>query len=250
MLRAMQFIEIATKDGVAEIVLNRPKVNAMNQAFLREMRRAFDELTADEAVKGALVRGAGKCLSAGLDLREVASLDLAGLSSFMDDFDAAFSAAFRFPKPLAAAVHGHAIAGGIVLAMCADFIALDLSDYKVGLTELAVGVPLPRVALEIVRLASPTRALRKLAFGAGTHSPAEVFAMGVGDSLSTDALEDARRWLAMTCSRPAGTFRLMKATHRGEAWDRVARVPLAERQALLSALMAAKQAMVAPLASS
>ena len=247
MLRAMQFIEVSSKDGIAEIVLNRPKVNAMSQALLREMRAAFEQLSGDDSVKGALVRGAGKCVSAGLDLREVSGLDRAGLTGFLDDFDAAFSAAFRFPKPLAIAVHGHAIAGGIVLAMCCDHIALGAGDYKIGLTELAVGVPLPRVALEIVRAASSTRAIRRLVYGAGTHSPAEVFDMGVGDSLSADPLEDARRWLVSACSRPAATFRLVKAMHRREAWERVASAPLAERQALIEALIAATQAIIAPL---
>ncbi|AUX22507.1 enoyl-CoA hydratase [Sorangium cellulosum] len=236
----MQCIEVLTRDGMAEVTLNRPKVNAMNQALLREMAGVFERLAGDDAVSGVLVRGAGQCLSAGLDLRELASLDRERLSGFLDDFDAAFGAAFRFPKPLAAAVHGHAIAGGMLLAMCADHIALGDGDYKLGLPELAVGIPFPRVAFEIVRAAVPPRAFRKLMFGAELHSPAEVFEMGIGDALAADPLDDARRFLAKACGRPSAAFRSVKASHRREAWERIAASPPAEREALIDALRSAR----------
>lgn len=236
----MQCIEVLIRDGMAEVTLNRPKVNAMNQALLREMTDTFGRLAADDAVRGALIRGAGQCLSAGLDRHELASLDRARLAGFLDDFDAAFGAAFRFPKPLAAAVHGHAIAGGMLLALCADFIALGDGDYKLGLPELAVGLPFPRVAFEIVRAVSPPRAFRRLVFGAELHSPTEVFEMGVGDVLSADPLDEARRFLAKACARPAEAFRFVKASHRREAWERIAATPPSEREVLIDALRSAR----------
>ncbi|AUX48014.1 enoyl-CoA hydratase [Sorangium cellulosum] len=236
----MRCVEVLIRDGMAEVTLNRPKVNAMNQALLREMTDVFGRLAEDDAVSGVLVRGAGQCLSAGLDLHELASLDRERLSGFLDDFDAAFGAAFRFPKPFAAAVHGHAIAGGMILAMCADFIALGAGDYKLGLPELAVGIPFPRVAFEIVRAAAPPRAFRRLTFGAELHSPAEVFEMGIGDTLSAEPLEDARRFLAKMCGRPSAAFRFTKASHRREAWERIATPPPSEREALMDALRAVK----------
>ncbi|WP_433928536.1 enoyl-CoA hydratase/isomerase family protein [Sorangium cellulosum] len=244
----MQFIEVLESGGVAEVVLNRPKVNAMSQAVLREMADVFRRLAEDDAVRGVLVRGAGSCLSAGLDLREVASLDREELPGFLDAFDAAFGAAFRFPKPFAAAVHGHAIAGGAVLAMCADYIALGDGDYKVGLPELAVGIPFPRVAFEVVRAACPAPAFRRLVFGADLLSPAEVFEMDVGDALSAEPLEDARRWLTKACGRPAAAFRFVKASQRKEAWERIAAPSPEEREAFIDALLSAKQALTAPLA--
>ena len=61
-------------------------------------------------------------------------------------------------KPIAAAVEGHAIAGGLVLALAADFVALQTGGYKLGLTELQVGVPFPDSALQVVIDAIPARA--------------------------------------------------------------------------------------------
>src|SRR5690606_14460563 len=137
-------------------VLDRPKVNAMSPGLLRDLAAAFDEV-ADPAIAGVLLRGEGKALSAGLDLKEVAALDEGSIDGFLDLLDRAFLAAFRYPRPLAVAVTGHAIAGGLVLALCADHVAIERGEHKLGLTELAVGVPLPPVAYEIVRAGLPLR---------------------------------------------------------------------------------------------
>lgn len=244
--RHMQHVAVKVVDGIATITLRRPKVNAMNSQLLRELRDAFADVEQNASVVGALITGDGPCLSAGLDLKEVATLDVPGASDFVELMDGAFDAAFRMSKPLAVAVQGHAIAGGLVIAMCADYMALATGDYRVGLTELAVGVPFPRVAWEIVRTGIPPRALRKLVNEAGTHPPAEVFAWGVGDVLVPDAIAAAQSWLELVTSRPLDTFRVVKALMRKEAWERiddyVAEGPDgAERTRLLETLLATRQ---------
>jgi enoyl-CoA hydratase/carnithine racemase len=236
----MPHVRVTVEGGIGELVLDRPKVNAMSRELLREMRAGFTELAQDQRVRGVLVRGAGRCLSAGLDLVEVSGLDHAAAFEFLDEFDAAFFAAFSFPKPMAAVVHGHAIAGGLVLALCADFVAFATGDYKVGLTELAVGVPFPRVAFEIVQLASPPRAFSKLVNEALVYPPEEVHALGVGDVLVGDAEAAARRWLDLVTGRPAATFAHVKATRRRDAWARCREQTLAERRALADAILGAR----------
>ncbi len=236
----MEYIRIDIQDGVADVVLDRPKVNAMNRALLAEMRDAFDQLSADDGVGGALIRGAGRALSAGLDLREVAELDPETAGDFLDLMEDAFRAVFAFPKPLAAVVQGHAIAGGLVLALCADYIAFGHGDYQVGLTELRVGVPFPRVAFEIVRAELPPRAMRKLVNEADTHTPEQIWDLGVGDALVVDPLGDARAWLGKVTSRPLDAFSFVKAQRRKEAWERMTGCTHAERRALIAALIAGR----------
>ncbi|HHH11805.1 MAG TPA: enoyl-CoA hydratase/isomerase family protein, partial [Sorangium sp.] len=87
MPRNMSYVQQQRRDGITEVVLNRPKVNAMNSALMTELTHTFAALASDETVKGVLLRGEGKCLSAGLDLREVAQLDSASLGQFLDLFD-------------------------------------------------------------------------------------------------------------------------------------------------------------------
>lgn len=237
MVGTMTNVSVKVSDGIAEISLERPKVNAMSSALLEELRLAFEGAAADDGVKGALLVGAGRCLSAGLDLDEVAGLDWASGDRFLDRLDAAFGAAFRFPKPLAVAVHGHAVAGGLVIALCADFVALGQGDYKIGLTELAVGVPFPRTAWEIVRSGMPPRALSKLVNEAGTHPPAEIFDLGVGDVLVDDPRAAAEGWLALVTSRPLPVFSFVKAQRREEAWARIDTYTVRERRRLLETLL-------------
>jgi enoyl-CoA hydratase len=237
----MDHIKIETdQNGIASLVLDRPKVNAMNSLLLTEIRDAFHQLADDDGVRGVLVTGHGKCLSAGLDLSELMSLQDADAAHFLRLVDEAFDAAFRFVKPMAVAVRGHAIAGGMILALCADHLVMAEGDYKLGLTELAVGVPLPRVAFEVARCAMDHRAWRKLVFGAGLHRPAEVFAMGIGDELSDDPQGAAQRWLETTCSRHIDTFRFVKTLGRKEAFERIDALAAPERDRLAQTLIAAR----------
>jgi enoyl-CoA hydratase len=237
----MEHVQLTRNAGIAEITLSRPKVNAMNRVMLREIAEAFGVARADDSVQAALLRGAGTCLSAGLDLVEVASLDARAAGDFLAEFDDAFAAAFAFDKPLAVVAQGHAIAGGMVIALTGDFLAMATGDYKVGLTELMVGVPFPRVAFEIVAQALPPRALRKLVNEAGTHPPAEIFALGIGDVVCADPEEAARRWLALVTSRPLDAFRFVKRQQRGAALQRIAQQTLAERRELVATLLATRQ---------
>lgn len=233
-------VRVARDDGIAELTLCRPKVNAMNTELLAELASAFEQLERDAEVRGILVRAEGNAFSAGLDLVEVASLDDAGLEVFLAIFDDAFGSAFRLDKPMAAAVAGHAIAGGLVLALCADHLALEQGSYKCGLTELAVGVPFPRSAYEIVAAATPPRALRALIYGAATHSPAELFDMGVGDVLVTDANVAAKSWLATQTSRSLVTFAEIKRGQRRTAREAIASETVRERRQLVAATLATK----------
>ena len=124
----MEYVRVLRDGALAEIVLDRPKVNAMSPGLLRDLAAAFDEV-ADPSIAGVLLRGEGKALSAGLDLKEVAALDEGSIDGFLDLLDRAFLAAFRYPRPLAVAVTGHAIAGGLVLALCADHVAIERGEH-------------------------------------------------------------------------------------------------------------------------
>ncbi len=217
------------RDGIAELVLDRPPVNALSLSLLSDLSATLREIEGHPDVRGVLVRGEGRCFSAGLDLREVLTLDERAAVPFLSRFDEVYGTLYRLTKPVAVAVSAHAIAGGLVLALTADFLALPTSpDVRLGLTELAVGVPFPRVAFEIVHHALSPRAFRALVYGAGTVNPRVAYDMGVGDVLSADPLGDARQWLQTVVSRPLRTFALAKTSLRAESWARIDRLAEAE----------------------
>jgi enoyl-CoA hydratase len=243
----MEFLRIERPSTTAELVLARPPVNALHSGLLREIADAVAALDGDDSVRGVLLRGEGKCLSAGLDLAEVASLDERGALEFFATFDSAFNALFGIGKPLAVAVDGHAIAGGLILALCGDFVAIGRGPHKLGLTELTVGVPFPRSALEIARAALPQRALRVLVNGAVALPAAEAFELGVGDVLCDDARANARTWLESVASRPLEAFRFVKRMMREPALQRIAAGPQGEREAHAKILAGGREIITAAL---
>src|SRR5437899_7149018 len=98
-------------DGVAVVTLAHPPVNALDAALLEELADLFETLGADTAVRAAVIAAEGPAFSAGLDLKAVPKLDRPGQRWLVDALNAGFGTLYAWPKPLVAAVNGHAIAG-------------------------------------------------------------------------------------------------------------------------------------------
>ena len=241
----MSLVHLKVQDGLAEIILDRPKVNALNLELFGELRQAMDTVNKDTSIRGVLIRSAGTCFSAGLDLLEVVNQGPDGIERFLKALDDSVDTSFRSSKPMAAAVAGHAIAGGLVLALSADFLALGQGRYKLGLTELKVGIPFPRVPFEIVRNSIGPRALRRLVYTADLIGPEEAFSLGIGDVLTDDPVEAARQWLQSVCSRPAGAFAVAKRQIREDAWRRIDNADKSEREELINIILSEEVAEAA-----
>jgi enoyl-CoA hydratase/carnithine racemase len=148
-------MDVELADGVTIVRIDHPPVNAFDQ------RLVDDAVATVRGIQGPIVlTGAGKCFSAGVDLRAVIEGPPESTDRFLAAVSAAFLAVFDHPAPVVAAINGHAIAGGCVIAMAADVRLM--STGLIGLSEVAVGVPFPVAALEICRYAmgpSVTRAV-------------------------------------------------------------------------------------------
>lgn len=142
-------MEVDAADCVTTVRLNHPPVNALDLVLLESVVAAMRRIEGP-----VVITGVGKCFSAGVDLRAVIDGGSDHVDPFLAALSEAFLAVFDHPAPVVAAINGHAIAGGCVLAMCADIRLM--SAGTIGLTELAVGVPLPVAALEICRHAMGT----------------------------------------------------------------------------------------------
>ncbi len=171
------------RHGVTTVVtIDRPPANALSRDFFVELEALFPALD-DPAVRAVVVTGTGRFFSAGLDLFEVFGYAPADGADFVRRFDDGFTRLFAFPKPMVAAVNGHAIAGGAVLAGTADFRLIAAGDAKVGVTEIQVGVPFPTSALEIVRFACAGPALGELLYQGRTYGPVEACARRLVDEV-------------------------------------------------------------------
>lgn len=217
-------IELEDVDGIAVVRLVHGKVNALDLELVEAITATFRGLV-DDGSRGAVVTGAGRAFSAGVDLKRIVYGGTDYVRAFVPALAAAFEAAFVLPKPLVAAVNGHAIAGGCVLAACADHRLMAAGAGRIGVPELLVGVPFPLVALEVMTFALGPVAARRAVVGAQTHEPQDAVAAGLVDEVADadDLLDSALRTadrLAVTV--PADTFALTKAELRRGATDTLA----------------------------
>lgn len=177
-------LDVAMQDGgVALVTFARPPANAMTHEFFTRLTETCAQLAGAADVRAVVVTGTGRFFSAGLDLLAVFAEAGAAFDDFTRAFDAGWLAAFALPKPMVAAVNGHAIAGGAVLAACADTRLVADGGGRLGLTEIQVGVTFPVSALEPVRHACGGRHLGELLCRGLTYPPAEAVARGLADEV-------------------------------------------------------------------
>jgi enoyl-CoA hydratase len=186
-------------DGmVAVVTLAHPPANAMDAASLNELADVFDRLANDVGVEAAVVIGEGRSFSAGLDLKAIQHSAPEHQEELIEALNRAFLAVYSCPRLVVAAVNGHAIAGGLVLALCCDVRLVADVDLKVGLAEVRVGVPYPVGAIEVVRNELSPPAARRLVLGGELIGADAAVELGVFDrvvpvtSLLASALAAAR----------------------------------------------------------
>jgi enoyl-CoA hydratase/carnithine racemase len=211
-------------DGIALVVLDNPPMNAMQAGLLEELAALFEGLAANPAVRAAVIAAEGRAFSAGLDLKHVPGLDRLGQRRLVDALNDCFGTLYAWPKPLVAAVNGHAIAGGLILALCADWrIAADVA-MQVSLAEVRVGVTYPVAPLEVARgeLAPPVA--RKLVLLGEVLDAPGALSHGVFDEIAAPA--ELRRRALMAAERharlPPKAFAITKAELRAAQLARIA----------------------------
>jgi len=161
-------IDLKNDGGVAVVGIAHGKANALDIELCDALAKCFDELRAGSA-RAVVVIGHGRMFSAGVDLVRLSSGGADYVRAFLPALHRLYDAVFFHPKPVVAAINGHAIAGGCVLACCADRRIMARGSGRIGITELLVGVPFPALAFEIVRFAVPGRYLPEFTFGAATY---------------------------------------------------------------------------------
>lgn len=134
-------------DGVRILRLNRPPANAINAEFLGALGEQCKAARDDENVRAVIVAGNGRFFSGGLDLKEAASgaIRVGSLAGSQDD---GLFMLWTLPKPTVAMVNGHAIAGGVIIALACDFRITQSGNHRFGLNEVAIGLAFPRGAFE------------------------------------------------------------------------------------------------------
>ncbi len=175
-------IETLSHGSVCELRLNRPPVHALNTELLAELSAAIKSLDV-EALKGIVLSGSEGIFTAGLDLPELMSLDRQAMVEALGVFlDAIFDLA-ACPIPTVAAITGHSPAGGAVLALCCDRRVMAHGEWRIGLNEVEVGIPMPRTVAALATWVLGSRTAARVCCEGLLLSPDEALESGLVDEL-------------------------------------------------------------------
>jgi enoyl-CoA hydratase/carnithine racemase len=195
-----------------ELVLTAPGKNALGTGLMTWLR----ERLAESRGEPLLLTGDQGAFSAGLNLKEVAALDREGMRRFLRLLEDTVSDLARHDAPVVAAINGHAIAGGCVLAFACDHRVMTAAETaRIGLNEVALGLRFPPRTLALVRsrLAAPHEA--RVLLGAALHGPRAALELGLIDEIATDPVAVARERLAELAKHPRAAYAACKQDLRG-----------------------------------
>lgn len=210
------------EEGLATVTLNRAHGNAINVELAEELTRVCREAARDDAIHGLMLAGAGKLFCPGLDLQELVDLDRPEMERFVIDFATCIAELYSFPKPMVAAIHGHAVAGGCVLTLTADWRVLR-AGALVGLNEVRVGVPLPFGVSLILRESVPRLHLEEVALLGKNYRGDDALSAGLVHEIHAgEAFEEhCRQRLREFVSRDLGALMITKRFLRSSIVERI-----------------------------
>jgi len=206
-------MRIERNGPVALLRMENGKANAISAALLERLDGLIEEL--GEA-RAAVITGQGTAFCAGLDLPALVDLDRTTMRGFIRRFEQVILRIFELPIPLIAAVNGHAVAGGCVLALQADIRIGADRDARIGLNETRLGIGLPALVVETLRFQVPGSSLAPLALEGRLVSPREALQLGVLHELAPEGelLDRALRRAADLADLPPAGLRMVKESLR------------------------------------
>lgn len=176
-------LELIRHDGIHELRLANPPVNALNPELLCTLHAAI-KAAPDEGARGLILSGRSGVFSAGLDVPSLLALDRDALREVWRDLFGICAALARSPIPTVAALTGHSPAGGAVIAVFCDYRVMARGPYRIGLNEVQVGLAVPEVIqFALRRLVGRHCAERLLVAGTMLESEA-AHAIGYVDELA------------------------------------------------------------------
>jgi enoyl-CoA hydratase/carnithine racemase len=202
-----------SKDGeIATVTLSRGKVNALNEPMVEELTKSFEDLATDNEVKSIIFTGTGKFFSFGFDVPEFLNYSKNDFIRYLEKFTNFYTYLFLFPKPVVAALNGHTIAGGCMLATACDFRLMVTGKARISLNEITFGAPVPAGSVEMLKYCAGSRNAQSILYSGAMYSAEEAFQLGLVDQVSSeDALaEDARKVAQELAQKDSSAFRSIK----------------------------------------
>jgi enoyl-CoA hydratase len=226
-------LERSISNRILTLRLSHGKANALDGDLLEALRAQLAGATASLATDtpapdrpvAVILAGTGTIFSAGVDLLRLSSAGPDYIRRFFPLLSEVLLQLFTIELPVVAALNGHAVAGGCLLAFACDYRLMAEGGHRIGLPELSVGLPFPAVGHEIVRFAVPGHRIQSLMYTGATLLPGEALAAGFLDEVvSPESLEARAQAVATQLGgMQPDAFRHTKRFLRSDAVDRLAR---------------------------
>lgn len=202
---------------ILEVRLDRPRANALSPEMLSAISDAV-ERASSEGARAIVLSGAEGMFSAGLDIPHFVTLDRASVGDAWSTFFGLMRRMVESPIPIAAALTGHAPAGGCVLALCCDWRVMAEGPFKIGLNEVQVGVRMPMPIFAAARHVVGTRQAERMCTTAKLFDADEAARMGLVDELAPagEVIPRAVAWAEQMIALPTATLRKTRALCRRE----------------------------------
>jgi Delta3-Delta2-enoyl-CoA isomerase len=203
--------------AVRELRLNRPPVNALTPELIRMLLYSV-ERAPREGKRALILSGSPGIFSAGLDLPVLINLDRPAIKAVWRDFYALMNALASSSIPIAAAITGHAPAGGTVLGLFCDWRVVADGAFKIGLSEVQVGLPLPPVIFRALRRLVGAGRAERLAVSGQLVSPSDAVSIGLIDEVVPpgQTVDRAVRWCESLLGLPETAITLTRKQARAD----------------------------------
>ncbi|MCA1611181.1 MAG: enoyl-CoA hydratase/isomerase family protein [Acidobacteria bacterium] len=208
----------ALSSGVVVVTLDRPRANAISPELIEDLREALRRAAGAPVVLASSQR----IFSGGWDLPLLIGRDRPAMADFLALYTALVREVFTYEGPLIAAINGHAIAGGLILAAAADERFAAAGEGRLGLSEVALAVPIPAALFEIFRYLLGDRGAERLGAGGENLSFESAEAIGLVDAIvpADDLSDRAAERAAALGERPRAAYAEIKRRSRASALAR------------------------------
>lgn len=220
----MDFVAVEINDNVAVLELQRSVTNALNLDFIKEISNSLHDLEKEPEVIAIVLTSANdKFFCIGFDLPHLIELEKEGVETFYTTYNRLCLDLFSLPKPVVAAINGHAIAGGCILTLCCDYRFISEGRKLMGLNEIKLGLPVPYPGDRILTQIVGFRVAREI-METGEFYPSEVsLEMGMvdqvlpSDQVLTKSIERAK----FLGNYPAHAYKMIKQNRVEKVKDEI-----------------------------
>ena len=179
----MDFVLVSKNEGVATITLSRGKVNALNEVMVDQLNDCLKDLENDQEISSVILTGQGKFFCFGFDIPEFLNYTKEDFIKYLKKFTDLYTYIFLFPKSVTAALNGHTIAGGGMLAAACDHRIMVSEKAKISLNEISFGSTIFAGCVEMLKYCTGQKNAETILFSGAMYSADEAMRLGLVDKV-------------------------------------------------------------------